>query len=305
MGLWSKIFKQTKPSSFAQEHSVPAMGKETFLAKLASLESIRRQKADEAYALIEKEFPRKMEKLGQEAAESWCREIIEKANRETYITVRSDEMHYLDERFFRITKSSHQAASLSQEGHPYIRTVPGEISNDIYGTYGLCFTSGKDIILYLGYGDELAEINFEQQALLSAGISSEPIVVTNHQTQEYNAKNLLIKSKESLKFPETLKTAIRLSSNDSLRSAIGSQDALHFEKRFTNFGFKETAAAWNNVVECARSFPVLNDAACEFIRENIDQIIPELTIDDIITRAQSESSEVLSPDNVEKIDDER
>lgn len=287
MGFFNKIFRL---KSKQVPHTEQIKDKQSFLEYVDKQLALRNQRANDVYSFANDEYFRKIEEIGQDKADEWYKAELAKAKCESQVQVRSNDMHYFEERFFRITKSSPDIAKLSAEGRHFIHTIPGTIAHDAYGTYGLCFTTASSVIEYLGYGDELTELNFNQSALANAGLSEEMVSYTPHGTKEYFAQSLLIKSKESLAFPETLKKAIKFSDNQSFFTVLTCQSVLRFEEQFTKFGLTDTLHAWQNVMKCARDLEPLTEDKLNFIRENIDKIIPEFTLDDKIAELKTDGT---------------
>ena len=297
MDILTRLFRPHKAKANNRdkidEKDLKIVDKDSFYKYVNKQIQLREQATNFVYDSVNESLSRKIEELGLEAAVQWASAEIEKAKEATFVKIRSSDMQYCEQRFFRITKSSTAIASASAEGHPFIPSVPGQVSSDIYGAYGLCFVPECNIIGYLGYGDELTEINFDRKALANVGLSEEIVIYTPHKDKEYRAFNLLVKTKESLMLPGTLKKVIKCSDNESFRKALISQDILRFDDYFKKFGLNDTACAWRNIMECARSLGKLNDEALNFLRTNIDEIIPEFTLDDIVAKLKDENNSSL------------
>lgn len=274
------------PQGHVYESGFHIVDKQTLQEYINGRIASRERAADKVFEKLQTVFLQKVKEVGPEAAMEWANKEVERSKGDSDIKIYSSDMHYFEKRFFRITKSSPEVADASAEGHLFVPSVPCQISSDVSGTYGLCFAFENDIIRYLGYGDELSEINFNEDELKAVGLENEPVVYTPHENSEFHSLNLLVKSKESLMFPSTLKKIIELSDNESLRSVISSQNVLRFEEFFKRIDFKDTAHAWHNVMDCAQRLKSLTDENLNFIRNNIDQIIPEITLDDEIAKLE-------------------
>ena len=221
-----------------------------------------------------------MTELSYEEYYEWFSNSIEKAKKSAEIIVLAKNMHFFGERFFRIIKSSPEIAKNSIEGHSFIKSEPGQISKDVNGEYGLCFVTANNAILYLSYGDGVAEIDFNPEELNKFNLLESSIHYTPHDNVcEFNGSELLIKDKFLLDSPENLKLVIKMSDDDSFGRALSTQDTLKYSEYFKKFGFKETAQAWDNVMLFAEKYNENTSVDARFIREHIDQIIPEITID--------------------------
>jgi hypothetical protein len=254
--------------------------KESLLADIEERRQNAEKIANEIYDKVEKESPQKMAELSYEEYCKWFSNSIERAKKNTEITIPAKNMHFFGERFFRIIKSSPQIAENSIEGHPFIKSEPGQVSKDVNGEYGLCFVTANNAIQYLSYGDGIAEIDFNPEELSKFNLSESSICYTPHgNVREFNASELLIKDKFLLNSPENLKLIIKMSDDDSFSRALSTQDTLKYSEYFKKFGFEETARAWDNVMLFAEKYKENTSVDAHFIREHIDQIIPEITID--------------------------
>lgn len=295
MGWLKDIFHKQRHS--AQPVPDESREKKEFFENIESQHRLLSQKCDELFKYISETFDTKIIEMGAEAARQWRESLIENTKNKYAVKIKAKDMHHFGENFYRITKSSVEAALKSTEAHPYVSSKPNTVSEDVYGTYGLCFTTAKDVVRYLGYGDELSELNFNKDEIKRFGLEDEVVGSTPHETNEYFAKKVLIKDVESLKFPETLKKIIKNSSNQSLLMTICAQDVLKYDEHFKRLGFIDTQKAWGNVMMCASSFDRASNEMCDFIRNNIDRIIPDLTIDDKIAQINSSAMESIRAHN--------
>lgn len=292
MKLFDKVFRRPMPESTVADEM--KCRKDRFFRDIEKQKDLRRQKLQQVSNNLMSNYTDKVAELGEEGARLWYQSEFERANQESAVKIKACEMYLYEDDFFRIVKSSPEIAAVSAEGHPFISSKPEAISEDLYKTYGLCFTTASSAIMYLSYGDEIAKLNFDPKAIEAFGLSDEIIMETTHQDPEFNADKLLIESKESLKFPETLKNIIRMSSDDALYRAIVGQQTLKYENAFKSFGCIDTLHAWQNVMKCANEFTPLTHQSCKFIRDNIDSIIPDFTIEDKIANLKNDAKETIN-----------
>lgn len=170
--------------------------------------------------------------------------------------------------FYKLSKSESMKTSpifTQFLDYHYANYIPGKITYAEDTDVGLSFTTGEKLINFLGYGDQLTIINFNEKHPDFISIMENKYSYICKSMDEYRTTAILTKENISLSNPIAIKKIIQLASKEALNRAINFKDiecnnCPGLTYQLHRLDFKDSLDFWEHFVSVYKS--VERDLSC-------------------------------------------